>query len=85
MKRAGRMTVGNGRPWSSRVIRFACLLIPALMLFAGVRTQAAATWGGGTSTDWNTAANWNAGGGPVPGVGDDVVIQIGRASCRERV
>ncbi len=35
----------------------------------------ARTWVGGTSTDWNTAANWNPVG--VPGAGDDVTIPTG--------
>ena len=33
------------------------------------------TWTGATSTDWATGSNWTGGPG----------VQIGRASCRERV
>ncbi len=50
----------------------AMLVLAAVLLVAGgVQAQVTTTWTGGTSTDWNTAANWNNG---VPGENDDVVV-----------
>jgi hypothetical protein len=43
-------------------------------------TDAAVTWNGSVSTDWNTGGNWSS--GTPPGIGDDVTIPANVASGR---
>jgi autotransporter-associated beta strand protein len=49
-----------------------CMLIAVLLLLVGNASAATRTWTGGTSTGWDTAANWNPSG--VPATGDDVIL-----------
>ena len=59
---------------------FIRLLVPTLLACGLAWTASAGnqTWTGGTSTDWNTAANWNSGAGPVPGTADTAIIPTGK-------
>ena len=59
--------------------RLKSFLLVLAVLLAGQHVASAATktWNGGTSTDWNTAANWSPSG--IPATGDDVVCTNGNA------
>ncbi|NBC08822.1 MAG: hypothetical protein GVY26_16650, partial [Bacteroidetes bacterium] len=49
------------------------LLLFSLLLLCPIAGQAQITWdGGGGTSDWGTAANWNPDG--VPGVGDKILL-----------
>lgn len=49
-------------------------LVTAIVVSFGISATNAADWTGGTSTDWNTSANWS--GGSVP-TGENAIINIG--------
>src|SRR5438046_847558 len=52
------------------------VLLPALFVLLTLHSHAATkTWGGGTSTNWNTAANWT--NNAVPVAGDDLLFPAG--------
>ncbi|QIP15665.1 hypothetical protein G8759_25055 [Spirosoma aureum] len=49
-----------------------CIILFCLVLLGGLTAQAQRTWTGATSTDWNTAGNWNPAN--LPTASDDVII-----------
>ena len=63
---AGRWLDGRGRAYTEVTGRLATVAAPAI-----------ATWSGGASTAWNTAANWS--GGAVPTAGELASTDMGRA------
>ncbi len=55
------------------IIRAALLALIA-SLSGGWANASTITWTGASSQDWNTAADWNSGAGPVPGSGDTALF-----------
>src|SRR4051812_41548103 len=65
--------------------RFVAYFIGLVALAAATAPDAKAvntrTWGGGTSTDWNTGTNWS--GNTVPAAGDTAVIPDAAGTPRD--
>ena len=67
----------SARKGNKRIVRTAVLAATGGLLLAGSAKAATSTWNvqmSGGPFDWNTAANWNAGAGPVPVGGDTAAV-----------